>query len=159
MNIKAKPLTMEAFAPYGSYTDICRPTGHSLGVFFPDRLLMDVSGDMPVGFSPLSVDKPAEYVVTAAEYHNTTAEGILPLDADVVVHVAPPSNAPVPEKTEAFIVPKGTLVKLNAGVWHMCPLPVDQPHVNILIVLPQRTYVNDCTVVPYEPQQQIRIEF
>ena len=158
MKIKAQQLSMEAFAPFGSYTDICHPAGHSLGVFYPDRLLMDVSGNMPIGFSPLSVDKPAEYVVTAVEYHNTTAEGILPLDADVVIHVAPASNAPVPEKTEAFIVPKGTLVKLNAGVWHMCALPVDKSHVNILIVLPQRTYMNDCVVVQYTPEQYIHIE-
>lgn len=158
MKIKAKPLSREAFAPFGDYTDICNPQGHSLGVFYPDRLLFDVSGAMPIGFSPLSVDRPDTYRVTAAEYHNTTAEGILPLDADVVIHVAPPSTAPIPEKTEAFIVPKGTLVKLNAGVWHLCALPIDRPHVNILIVLPQRTYVNDCITVEYPAHQHIDIE-
>lgn len=158
MRIKAQKLTPEAFLPYGTFTDFYNPKGHALGAFYPDRLLLDVSGDMPVGFSPLSVDKPDTYRVTAAEYHNTTAEGILPLDADVIIHVAPPSNAPVPEKTEAFLVPKGTMVILNVGVWHLCPMPVDQPHVHLLIALPQRIYMNDCIVVQYAPDQYIDID-
>lgn len=158
MKIKAQKLTAEAFAPFGAYTDLLHPAGYSLGAFYADRLLMDVSGALPVAFSPLSVDKPERYVVTAAEYHNTTAEGILPLDADVVIHVAPPSAEPVPELTQAFLVPRGTLVRLNVGVWHLCALPVDQPHVNILIVLPQRIYKNDCVVVQYAPEQHIEIE-
>lgn len=32
------------------------------------------------------------------------------LDDDVVLHVAPPSKEPVPELTEAFLIPKGTMV-------------------------------------------------
>lgn len=158
MKIRAQKLTLETFSPFGSYTDILHPTGHSLGAFYPDRLLFAVSGNMPIGFSPLSVDKPDRYLVTAVEYHNTTAEGILPLDADVVIHVAPPSATPVPEKTQAFLVPRGTFVSLHVGVWHLCALPVDAPHVNILITLPQRTYRNDCTVVEYPPEQHIEIE-
>lgn len=158
MKIKAQKLSQEAFAPYGSFTDFLHPTGHSLGAFYPDRLLFPVSGAMPVGFSPLSVDRPERYLVTAAEYHNSTAECILPLDADVVIHVAPPSKGPVPELTKAFLVPRGTMVRLDVGVWHLCPLPVDQPHVTLLIALPQRIYQNDCIVMEYPPEQAIEIE-
>ena len=96
-------------------------------------------------------------IVTAAEYHNTTAEILLPLDGDIVIHVAPPSNKPVPELTEAFYVPKGTMVKLNTGVWHLAPFAMDLDEVHVLIALPERIYFNDCIVVDYEKEQYIEI--
>ena len=112
---------------------------------------------MPVAFSPLVMDKPEKMIVSEVEYHNTTGEGILPLDDDVVMHVAPPSKEPVPELTEAFIVPKGTIVKSNTGGWHMGGLPIHQDQVHVLIVLPERIYKNDCTVVTYPEESQIEI--
>ncbi|MDF2613332.1 MAG: ureidoglycolate hydrolase [Clostridia bacterium] len=155
--IKAKPITRENFTPYGSFYSITEPTGHNLGAFYHDHVLFPVSGHMPIAFSALVSEKPEKMVVTAAEYHNTTAEGVLPIDDDVILHVAPPSNKPVPELTEAFIVPKGTMVKLNTGVWHLAALPIHQDKVHVLIVLPERIYFNDCTVVEYAPEDQIEI--
>ena len=156
--IKAKPITIENFAPYGSFVDILNPTGSSLGNFYNDKVLYPVSGSMPVGFSPMIAEKPEEMIVTAAEYHNTTGEVMLPLDDDVVLHVAPPSKGPVPELTEAFIVPKGTLIRINTGVWHKGMLPLHQQMAHILIVLPERIYMNDCTIITYAEEDQIKIE-
>ncbi|WP_069998975.1 ureidoglycolate lyase [Cellulosilyticum sp. I15G10I2] len=156
--IQAKPISAENFKSYGSFYSITHPTGHNLGDFYHDHVLFPVSGDMPIAFSALVSKKPEKMIVTAAEYHNTTAEGVLPLDADVILHVAPPSNKPVPELTEAFIVPMGTMVKLNTGVWHLAALPIDKEEVHVLIVLPERIYFNDCTIVEYATEDQIEIE-
>lgn len=156
--IKAKPLTVEAFSPYGSFTDLMNPTGFSLGTFYADRVKMNVSGDMNLAFSPLLCPKPEKYVVTASEFHNSTQEGILCLDDDIVIHVAPPSKEPIPEETEAFIVPKGTLVCLNTAVWHMGPMPLNVDVAHVLIVLPERIYNNDCIVIDYTEDQQFEIE-
>lgn len=101
--IKAKPITVESFASYGSFTSILEPSGSAVGNFYNDKVLLSVSGDMPIAFSPLVVDKPEKMIITEAEYHNTTGEGVLPLDDDVVLHVAPASKEPIPELTEAFI--------------------------------------------------------
>lgn len=156
--IKAKPISIENFNKYGSFYSITEPTGNNLGSFYHDHVLFPVSGNMPVAFSALVSNKPEKMIVSAAEYHNTTSEGILALDDDIVIHVAPPSNKPVPELTEAFIVPKGTMVILNVGVWHLAALPINKEEVHILIVLPERTYFNDCTVVEYTSEEQIEIE-
>lgn len=43
-----------------------------------------------------------------------------------MIHAAPPTKDPVPQLTEAFVVPKGTVVKLNTGVWHLAPMPVEE---------------------------------
>lgn len=45
-------------------------------------------------------------IVTTVEYHNSTCEGVFPLDDDAILHVALASKEPVPELTEAFYVPK-----------------------------------------------------
>lgn len=156
--IKAKPITMENFAPYGCFASILKPKGNCLGTFYPDQVLFPVSGYMPVAFSPLASPKPERMIVDSAEYHDLTGEGVLCLNDDVVIHVAPPSKEPVPEKTEAFLVPRGTMVKLNAGVWHLAALPVHEDVAHILIVLPERTYKSDCVVVQYAPEDQIEIE-
>ncbi len=156
--IKAKQITAENFQLYGQFTDLLNPSGYSLGDFYQDRVKMSVSGDYAVAFSPLVVHKQDPMIVTQAEYHNTTQEGILCLDDDFVLHVAPPSKEPVPEQTEAFIVPKGTMVCLNLGVWHLSAMPLHQETAHVLIVLPERIYKNDCIVVDYSEEQQVRIE-
>lgn len=156
--ITAKPLSVEAFAPFGTYSDCLHPSGMNLNDFYRDQVLMPLSGRMPVAFSPLVVRKSEKMIVTAAEYHNYTPEVVLPLDDDVVLHVAPASSGPVPELTEAFLVPKGTLVCLRTGTWHLAAMPIHLEEAHVLIALPERTYFNDCHVVEYAPEDQIEIQ-
>lgn len=156
--IKAKPITVENFHPYGDFTDILNPSGYDLDGFYRDQVLMNVSGGMQIAFSPLVVTKAEKMIVTKAEYHNTTQEGILCLDDDVVIHVAPAGKEPVPELTEAFLVPKGTLVRLHTGTWHLSAMPVSKDVAHVLIVLPERIYFNDCYIVDYPEEDQIEIE-
>ena len=159
--IKAKPITIENFRPYGSFTSMLAPSGNCFpgdATFYPDQVELNVQGGRPITFSPLTVKKPERMIVTQVEYHTTTGEGIFVIDDDAVIHVAPPSNKViVPEKTEAFIVPKGTLVKLNTGVWHLAALPVHNELLHVMIVLPERTYANDCVVCDYPEDRQVEI--
>ena len=155
--IKVKPITTEAFRPYGSFTDLLNPQGYSLGDFHQDRLLMHFSGDMQAAFSPLLIHKPERMIVCQSEYHNTTQETMLPLDDDMILYVAPASKEPVPELSEAFLVPKGTMVTLNTGVWHLAPYAVTKETGHVLIVLPERIYNNDCIVMDYTEEQKYEI--
>lgn len=156
--IHAVPITVENFQLYGSFTKVLEPSGFSLGDFYPDKCRFPVNGQLPITFSPLETRKPEKMVVTTAEYHNFTCEGVIPMDDDVVLHVAPASKDPVPELTEAFLVPKGTAVRLNPGVWHLAALPVNLDVAHVLIVLPERTYQNDCIVVDYAPEDWVEIQ-
>ena len=90
--IKAQKLTAEAFSQYGSFYNLVKPTGSSLGGFFNDKVALPVSGNVPVTFSSLEMEKADKMIVDSAEYHNYTGEGILPLDDDVVIHVAPKTS-------------------------------------------------------------------
>ena len=97
-------------------------------------------------------------IITQQEYHTTTWELIMPLDDDMIIHVAPASGgAVVTDYTKAFIVPKNTIIKLNAAIWHLAPLAANNDSLTALIVLPECTYANDCTVVDLKEDEQFEI--
>ncbi|MCK9169885.1 MAG: ureidoglycolate hydrolase [Treponema sp.] len=156
--ISINVLTKESYADFGSFYNLLAPDGHTLGTFFHDHVLMPVSGNMPVGFSSMVISKPDRMIVTKAEYHNTTPEVLLPLDDDIIIYTAPPSNVPVPEKTVAFIVPRGTIVLMNTGVWHFVPFPVHQKEAHVMVALPERIYASDCTIIDYASSDYIEIK-
>ncbi len=109
-------------------------------------------------FFNTEVSKPEKYIVEELEYHKTTWEMFMPLNDDAVLHVAPKSGGDVvTELTEAFIVPKGTMVKLDAAVWHLAAMPVNVEELQSLIVLPEGTYMNDCTKVALNDEQKFEI--
>lgn len=158
--ISVEALTHEAFAPFGQFYKMEQPEGYALcgelHRFFPDRLSADSTHRL--GFSPILVKKPERMVITQQEYHTTTWEIILPMNDDMILHCAPASaGTPVTELAKAFLVPKHTLVKLNAAIWHLAPLPANEAELAAMIVLPECTYANDCTVVDLTPEQQFEI--
>ena len=147
--ITAVKINPTDFAPFGNYCSMTEPEGYPLQgeihKFYPDRISGTCMGSM--GFSPIAVRKD-ERIVKMAEYHTTTWEGI----------VAPASaGTPVPELTKAFLVPKGCMVKINAAIWHLCPLPVNNDVLHAMIILPECTYANDCTVVEFEEKDWFKI--
>ena len=158
--VKVEALTHEAFAPYGQFYTMDAPQGYALcgeiHQFFPDRMVAD--SQHRVGFSPILVNKPEKMIVTQQEYHTTTWEMILPMNDDMILHVAPASaGTPVNHLAKAFLVPKHTLVKINAAIWHLAPLPANVDELAAMIILPECTYANDCTVVDLTPDQQFEI--
>lgn len=158
--VKVLPLTHEAFAPYGQFYPVGNPNGHPLcgeiHKFYPDRITAD--SPVRVGYSTIVVNKPEKMIIKQQEYHTTTWEMILPLNDDMIIHVAPASGgAIVPELSQAFLVPKNTMVKLNAAIWHLAPLPVKEDQLTALIILPECTYANDCTVVDFPEDKYFEI--
>jgi ureidoglycolate lyase len=165
--VQVEDLTLEAFAPFGSFAHLINPSSSGpsltkLGAppieFFRDVLPLELGGKAPV-FSVCRVE-PRALLIDVLEYHSHTGEGILPLDGDVLVQVAPatPPRDSVPlEAVRVFRVPHGTMLSIRPGVWHHAPFSLEGA-VNVLIVLPERTYANDCVVVTLENIQQVRIE-
>ena len=158
--IKAIPLTREEFAPFGQFYTMDKPEGYALcgelHAFYPDRVTAD--SNHRLGFSPIVVKKPEKMIITQQEYHTTTWEMIMPLDDDMILHVAPASaGAVVTDLAKAFIVPKNTLIKMNAAIWHLAPLPANNDKLTAMIILPECTYANDCTVVDLAEEEQFEI--
>ena len=162
--VKARELCVEEFLPYGFYANMINPDTEKIGAapieFFRDLVQQNLGNTSIASFSVCRVE-PRALVVDVTEYHTTTGEGILPLDHDVLIHVAPatPANNQVPlEKIEVFRVPQGTMVVLRPGVWHHAPFTVNEHPANVFIVLPERAYANDCKVFELQEQDRIIIE-
>jgi ureidoglycolate lyase len=160
--IRWKNLSAEGFGAFGSYSCVVNPSGPHLGSapieFYGDRV-QSVLGPVPVAsFGVCRVTK-RPFVLDVSEFHDTSCEVVLPLDGDVLMHVAPAgSELEFPaDSAEVFLVPRGTLLCLRPGVWHHAPFAFGSDLVNVLIVLPERTYKNDCTVYQIPAARQIRI--
>ena len=163
--IKARALSVDGFLPFGFYANMIDPDARRLGAppieFFRDMIQEDLGRDSTVSFSTCRVEK-RDPIIDVSEYHSKTAEGLMPLDNDVLIHVGPavPGGAPVPlDEMRVFIVPKGTLVVLRRGVWHHAPFAFNSQSANILVVLPERSYANDCIVVESDKADYIKIEY
>ena len=156
---KVEELDVQSFKPFGRFRDLLDPKGSDLGSgaihFYPDLLHHYWTGVDPLGISICQVyDRPK--VVDITEIHADTQEGILPLDADILIHVGEPGNF---AKVRVFRVPRGTCVVLNRGVWHHAPFLLDPADVvaNVLILLPVETYRKDCRPIELLPDNQVRI--
>lgn len=156
-------LSMEAFAPYGYYGNMINPTTCVIGEkpieFFRDMVQLNLGNATSASFSVCRVE-PRESVVDVSEFHTVTGEGILPLDEDILIHVAPatPSKECPVNDVALFRIPKGTMVVLKPGVWHHAPYTASDRPANVLIVLPERTYANDCEVVELSESEKVRFK-
>lgn len=165
--VVVEELTPRSFSPFGAFIDLVVPNTESIGerpvTFFRDMAQLNLGGTTQASFSICQVEeRPA--VVDKTEFHSHCGEAILPLDGDVLIHVAPatPGNKVPVEKIKIFRVRRGTLVILKPGVWHHAPFFLKGEdenflEINVLIVLPERTYTNDCQVVDLDKSQQVEI--
>ena len=162
--VRVEELSVEQFLPFGFFANLINPDTEKLGTppveFFRDMVQQDMGGTSIVSFSTCRIEK-REPIIDATEYHTAVGEGILPLDNDILIHVAPatPPDAGIPlDKLRVFRVPKGTMVVIRPAVWHNAPFTVNDTPANVLIVLPERIYANDCNVVELKGPDRIRIE-
>lgn len=157
--VKAKELNLDDFEKYGTYAKMIDPENISVGPaiheFFCDQLVYNTSSASPVALSTSRVLK-RPVIVETTEIHRQCGEVLLPLNGDIYIHVGQPSDidAPPYEKFEIFRVKMGWAVNLRPGTWHFAAFPCEKDAVSVLVLLPERTYANDCIVkqIPLEHQ-------
>jgi len=160
--VSIRELTLEAFKAYGSFSNVLEPEGTKFEFgpieFFPDMGVLNLGQINTVGFSVFRIQKRAN-ILDAMEYHAHTSEGILPLNGDILLSVAPvtPNNVVPLDKIEVFRVLKGTLITVRQGVWHGAPYVENSESVNVLLVLPERTYSTDLVFCEIPKENQIQI--
>jgi len=149
MKIKAKELSPEGFAPYGSYFNIYDVDTEREGDFnyYPDVAAGLFAGNSLVGFSVCGIEK-REMKVDLVEMHEDTEEIEFCMTCGSVVLAGQQSgDKPDLKKFEAFIVPKDTLIRFKRKVWHFVPFPLEDKRAMVLTALPPFTYTNDSVVV------------
>ena len=87
-----KKLSPGGFAKYGTYANMINPVGPKLGAepieFFRDMVQSSSGSSTVASFGVCRVVK-RPFVLDVSEYHDTCCEIVLPLDGDVLMHVAP----------------------------------------------------------------------
>jgi ureidoglycolate lyase len=138
------------------------PKGDKLGAppveFFRDMVQQNIGCETNVSYSACVVEERPR-IIDCIEMHNNCHETIICLDGDYLIHVAPASaSGEVPyDEIEVFLLPKGTIMNVKAGVWHQAGFPYGCGKVHILCALPERTYAKDCFVVNIPEDRQIEV--
>lgn len=157
--IKVQPLTQEGFSKYGSFENLYQPQTMGVGAGTDNAFYPDV---MPLGMNQASACvchvKKRDMIVSGYEYHNHAAEGIVCLDADIVIFAGFGFAPFLPPEFEAFLVPRGTFVKLKAGVLHGTQFPVDQESATVIVLLPERTFATDFVPGKLEGEEILHLE-
>ncbi|WP_455383184.1 ureidoglycolate lyase [Salinispira pacifica] len=160
--LQYRELSLESFAPFGSYASMIDPATVRIGAppveFYRDMIQAGLGPAQTASFGVCRVTR-RPYVINVSEYHNGCPEVIMPLDGDVLIHAAPavPEREFPADLAAVFRVPKNTLVVLRPGVWHHGPYTIDTPYVNCLVMLPERTYMNDCAFYDFPESEWIEI--
>ena len=160
--IEVKPLSLDAFRYYGTYHDLVdmaplRQGEERDSEFYPDLAKLNLSRDMLVAASVARV-APCEPIIRFVELHKFTGEGILPIDGDIVIYVGKPGRTISTDTVEAFFVPCGTFVALNPAIVHGRQFVTGDAPVHVLILLPERTYANDCEFAVMQEDKQVLVD-
>lgn len=129
----ARPLTAEAFAPYGAVLATPDKAGvrtyfdATLGALAPQApVSLSIVRAAPVAQRPVPVSVQVTVQVSVIERHPLTPQTFLPLGpARWLVVVAPdaPGGGPDLDRAEAFLPGPGAGITFGRGVWH-APLTV-----------------------------------
>lgn len=143
--LQINELSSTEFRKYGDFISLPEVDGTAFGsendFFHPDFFQLDNAGkSASVSLCRVS---GTDHVVRKHESHSATCEGILPIDGDILLPVARPHWMDQSEQFTVFRVPQGTFVRLKAGCLHSGPFSATGDTVNVLILLPERTYAND----------------
>lgn len=150
-DIIVKELTRENFQKYGEFCNMLMQGTDDQSAFFPDRLTWQPMAEMgaSVGYAC-----PCEMRISWYESHAATAELRLPLDGDMVIYVGAPSEMPDMESFDAFVIPQGTMIRLNPGVVHGRQFPLEDRPVHVLLLSEAATWENDAKVWRPAPENQ-----
>ena len=164
MKIKVEKMNAEGFRWFGTYislhevfTDEEYNSDWSFELYRSDNLTMSLGKtNTTAGFS-FGLLKKRPLVVDSFQAHCHTEKTIL-MDKDCVLVVAPivVGNRVGEEKARAFLVPSGTLVKMNFYTWYCIPFLVEGDSCIYSQCEALRTYNADTSY--YKPSEKIELE-
>lgn len=151
MNLKALPLTAEAFAPYGSVLQA--PTGDGRLINGGSTERFDLFDDLQLGASGGRAQlalfraqaRSFPHALTEMERHALGSQSFVPIGAArrFVIVVARAGDAPSSQALAAFVTDGQRGVTLAPGTWHHALLAVDAGD---FIVVEQAGAEVDCDI-------------
>lgn len=136
MKLVARPVTAEAFAPYGEVVSAGLKQGSSANqgtavrFDWSAQLESDRPGARPNLAVFRSAPQPLPFTVKLLEHHPHSSQAFLPMIcARFLVIVAPTASdgGPDASRVEAFVCGPGQGVNYRRGTWHHPIIALDQP--------------------------------
>lgn len=130
--LSARPLTAEAFAPFGDVLEAEGPPdkliNQDLCGRFHDRARLDFGPDGRAGISLFKADpRTMPYECEMLERHPLGSQAFIPMSlTSFLVIVAPDENG-IPGTVRAFFTAPGQAINLLRGTWHGVLTPLADP--------------------------------
>ncbi|NBD30845.1 MAG: ureidoglycolate lyase [Alphaproteobacteria bacterium] len=129
--IRAQPLTVAAFAPFG---DVLEATGapdriinQGLCGRYHDRAALDFNAGR-AGISLFKAEpRSLPYRLDMVERHPDGSQAFLPMSMDPFLVIVAPDAGGRPGQPRAFITAPGQGVNYHRGVWHGVLAPLSEP--------------------------------
>ena len=129
MQIKAEPISVKAFAPYG---DILECTGSPDKIInqgkcgrFHDRAQLDFGEDGRAGISVFHAEiRSLPYSLDLLERHPDGSQAFLPLDREPFLLTVADDQGGKPGIPKAFITHPGQGINFHRNVWHGVLTPI-----------------------------------
>lgn len=125
LNLKAQPLTPEAFAPFGDVIDSrCAssfPINGGRTQRYHDLASVEVLGDGGRPLISIFVSQPVQVplAVDCLERHPLGSQAFIPMHGErFLIVVAPPGDTIDPQSVRAFITDGHQGINYRAGTWH-----------------------------------------
>lgn len=129
--IVAKPLSAEAFAPFGDVLDTSgdpdRLINQGLCGRYHDRARLDFA-DGRAGISLFSAEpRSLPYRVDMVERHPDGSQAFLPMTQAPFLVIVAPDEGGAPARPRAFLTAPGQGINLARGIWHGVLTPLSAP--------------------------------
>ncbi len=130
--IRARPLTAEAFAPFG---DVLEAVGDPDKIInqglcgrFHDRARLDFGPGGRAGISLFQAEpRTLPYRLEMVERHPDGSQAFLPLSQDPFLVIVAPDQGGVPGEPVAFRTAPGQGVNYHRATWHSVLTPLNPP--------------------------------
>ncbi|MBY5933180.1 ureidoglycolate lyase [Tateyamaria omphalii] len=129
--IKAQPLTAEAFAPFGDVLDCAGDPDKIINTGkcgrYHDRAQLDFS-DGRAGISLFNAEpRSLPYTLDLLERHPDGSQCFVPMTEHPFLVVVAPSDGVVPGEPLAFLTRPGQAINFHRGTWHGVLTPLHAP--------------------------------
>lgn len=137
--LAARPLTREAFAPFGDVLDSGgdppKPMNGDRALRYHALAAAQALGSDARVIVSIAVSKPVLGLVEIAmvERHPLGSQVFMPLDDGALLVVVCPDEGGRPGKPEAFIASRGQGVNYRANVWHGILAPIEQQQSYLIV--------------------------
>ncbi|MDE3238852.1 MAG: ureidoglycolate lyase [Paracoccaceae bacterium] len=130
--IRALPLTPEAFAPFGDVLDASGPydklINQGLCGRWHDRARLDFGPEGRAGISIFKAEpRSLPYRLEMVERHPDGSQAFLPMSEHPFLVIVAPDAGGIPGDPRAFLTQPGQGINLHRGTWHGVLTPLHAP--------------------------------